>query len=265
VDIDYSTIARIARCPRAYELDLISQIPAPKSAALYLGSTFHLVQRTYFSSRLANIELTRDDVVDAFNTFWYSMAGADGNPIDWGREKPEEQAELGRAMVKAFYPYAQKIQPLLVEHKFTKDTPYGKVYGTMDLVTVQAEVDDWKTSSRLPYQNDVDSELQPTVYDFLLGGLVPFNYYYILKFKLPVVRIFPTKRYEEDLSFFERSILPGVVKQIQTGLFPPLGKANGACKWCGHNKYCETIYGGQKCQQTMKKKRKPILSLTRQV
>lgn len=221
-----------------YELDLIGKIPSSKSAALYLGNTFHLVQKLYFKSRLAGVNLTVNDVVDAFNTFWSSMEGADGQPVNWGREKPDDQAELGRVIVKAFYPYAQKMEPCLVEYKLVRDTPYGLVKGRIDMLTAQGEINDWKTSVRLPYQTDIDRELQPTVYDFLLGGLVPMNYYYIMKFKLPIVRIFRTKRYDEDLLFFEKSLLPEVVRMIQTGIFPPLGVANGSCHWCSQVGFC---------------------------
>lgn len=240
MEIDHSAIARIARCPRAYELDL-QGVPSPKSAALYLGATFHLVQKVYFNSRLAGVELSVSDVVDVFNNFWNSGEGADGQGVYWDRDRPAAQAELGRAMVSAFYPYAQKIQPLLVEHKFTRDTPYGTVYGTIDLITTSGVINDWKTSKWLPYQDALDSSLQPTIYNFLLSGLVPFYYYYIIKFRFPIVRVYLTKRREEDLMFFERSLLPSVVKILQTGIFPPFGAVTGACRWCPYKGICRSI------------------------
>lgn len=241
MEIDYSTISRIARCPRAYEIDLMEVVPFYRSAAMYLGSTFHLVQNTYFNSRLVGVELSVSDVADIFSTYWNSMEGARGDPVNWGRERPDNLAELGRAMVKAYYPYAQRLQPVLVEHRFTRDTPYGLVYGTIDLLITSGSVIDYKTSIRMPYKTEIERELQPTVYSFLLGGTVDFQYHYILKFKLPVIRIFPTKRYEEDFMFFEKTLLPSVIRMIQTGLFPPLGAANGACQWCGFQSYCGAI------------------------
>lgn len=222
-------------------MELLKIAPFVRSAALYLGSTFHLTQNVYFNSRLAGVEMSVADLLDVFNSFWSSMEGADGDPISWGRDKPDEQAELGKALIKAYYPYAQRVQPVAVEQRLERDTPYGLVYGTVDLLTVSGALIDYKTSARVPYKTDIDRELQPTVYSFLLGGTVDFQYHYVLKFKLPVVRIFSTKRYEEDIAFFQRTLLPSVVKMIQTGLFPPLGKATGACQWCGYESYCGTL------------------------
>jgi hypothetical protein len=215
--------------------------PFIRSVAIYLGSTFHLTQHMYFNSKLAGIELLSSDVVEIFTNFFNSREGAEGNPIDWKRERPDDVAELGRAMVKAYYPYAQKLQPVLVEYKLERETSYCTVYGTVDLVTSTGLVIDYKTSASMPYKNDLDGELQPTVYSFLFGGTVDFQYHYILKFKLPVVRIFYTKRYEEDLFFFENRILPSVINMIQSGIFPPLGKSNGACRWCPFISHCSAI------------------------
>ena len=241
MEIDYSTISRISRCPRAYEIDKMEVVPFVLSSALYLGRVVHSVYKVYFKSRLAKIELSASDIIDMFNIIWESEKDTQEQPIDWGRDKPDEQAELGRALVKSYYPYAQKLQPAVVEEKFTRNTPYALVKGRIDLITTSGSVIDYKTSARLPYKTEIDRELQPTVYSFLLGGTVDFQYHYILKFKLPVVRIFSTKRYDEELSFFADKLLPSVVKMIETGMFPPLGKGNGACQWCGYKTYCEAI------------------------
>lgn len=240
ISIDYSTISRIARCPKAYQLDRIIEIPAPVSVPLFLGGSFHLVMKTYFNSRLAGVELSADDLVEVFNSFFTSQTAAQGRPVDWNREKEYDVAELGKSLVKAYYPYAQKLQPLLVEQRFEKQTEFCIVYGTIDILVTTGSVIDYKTSAYFPYQNEIDSDLQPTVYSFLLGGAVDFQYHYIIKSKIPVVRIYPTKRSEADFEFFEHSLLPPVVRMINANCFPPLGKANGSCRLCAHNGYCGT-------------------------
>ena len=231
--ISYYVLSQMAKCPKQYELDL-SQEVSTTSAPLFLGSTFHLIQKLYFSTRIAGTELSLPDLLDAFNTYWTAETGADGRPIMWEKNKPDEQAELGRALIKAYYPYTQRIQPLLIEHKLTKDVGGHTVSGIIDLLTTSGSVVDYKTSAWIPYKTDIEREYQPTVYSFLLGGSVDFQYHYIIKQKLPVVRIFPTKRNGKDLQFFEKVLLPNVIRMIQSGVFPPLGVVTGQCQRCSY-------------------------------
>lgn len=238
ISLDYSAISRISRCPKAFELDRVIEIPAPVSVPLFLGGTFHLVMKTYFNSKLAGVELSVNDLTEVFNSFFTSQTAAQGRTVDFKREKEYDVVELGKALIKAYYPYAQKLQPLLVEHRFEKQTDSCVVYGTIDLLTTTGLVVDYKTSVSFPYQNEIDGDLQPTVYSFLMGGSVDFQYHYIIKAKIPVVRIYPTKRNEADFTFLEHSILPPVVRMINANCYPPLGKANGSCRLCAHNGYC---------------------------
>ena len=236
-------VEKIAHCPRRYELDLAAPIEQTTSPALYVGSTFHLVQRSYFEARMLNVRLSLDDVLQIFEQYWGSNTGAEERVIDWKRENPDEHRELCREMVKAYFVYAEQITPVMVETKLTKELPEldVTVSGIIDLITSNTTVLDYKTSSIFPYKTDIDRSMQPTFYYLLCGGFRLFEYHYIIKDKLPVVRIFPTKRNEGHINFLTNSLIPAVIKHVQTGAFPPYGVFNGQCHWCTYRGFCGTL------------------------
>ena len=204
---------------------------------MYLGAVFHSVQQIYFDSRLAGETLTIEDLWDAFDTFW--VEGITEEEIDWGRDQPDNLAALGRAMVKSYYPYAQRIKPLLVEQEFSRETEYASVHGKLDLITTEAVVIDYKSSSIAPKKANVDNGLQPTVYSFLLGGPTSYQEHYIMKWKVPKVQIISTTRTKKQIDDFQNFILPDVARMVQAGIYPPLGAITGKCKRCLVREICK--------------------------
>jgi hypothetical protein len=243
IRINYSMAEKVAHCPRRYELDLAAPIERTTSPALYVGSTFHLVQKSYFEARMLGIKFSLDNVLELFFQYWDNETGAEGQAIDWKKENPDEHRELCKEMVKAYFPYAEQIVPVMVETKLTKDIPEldVTVSGIIDLITSFAVPIDYKTSSTFPYQTDIDRSMQPTFYHLLCGGFRIFEYHYIMKEKLPVVRIFPTKRNAGDVNFLTNSLIPAVVKHVQSGVYPPYGIFNGQCHWCTYRGFCGTL------------------------
>jgi len=232
--LDYTAIKMLSECPRSYELSLIHR-PIP-SSAMYLGSVFHSVQQVYFDTKLVGEELTMEDLQDVFNTCW--AEGMCEQEIDWNRDLPDNLAVLGQAMVKAYYPYAQRIQPLLVEQVLERETEHALVYGKLDLITADAIVVDFKTSAWAPKKANVDDSLQPTVYSFLLGGPTNYQEHYIVKWRVPKVMIISTPRNKRQINDFQNIILPGISRMVQSGIFPALGRVNGRCKWCSVKGVC---------------------------
>ena len=238
IHINHLLIQKIAHCPRQYELDLMQVAPVTISPALFLGGTFHLVQKTYFTTKMSGVKLSRDDIVTLFEQFWKDQAAAEGREIDWRKTDIDEQHELGKAMIKAYYPYACAMQPVLVEQKLYRDLTYCTVSGIIDLIISTGSVIDYKSSVIYPYQTDIDRDLQPTIYDFIVGGIKDFQYHYIIKDKIPVVRIYHTKRREQDRVFLTEALIPMTVKFINSGVSPPFGIYNGACHWCSYKGFC---------------------------
>lgn len=203
---------------------------------MFLGAVFHSVQQIYFESRLAGESLTIEDLWDVFDTFW--VEGMTEEEIDWDRDLPDNLAALGRAMVKSYYPYAERIEPLLVEQSFNRETIHALVYGKLDLITAEGIVCDYKTSAMYPKKVYVDSGLQPTVYSFLLGGPTNYQEHYIIKWKVPKVLIVPTPRNKRQIDNFQNFILPGVARMVEAGVYPPLGAVRGICKRCLVREVC---------------------------
>ncbi len=232
-----SAIQILSKCPRRYELEQIKP-PETVSQQLYLGGTFHLVQNTFFRCRMAGYEMTIQDCLDAFKTYWDSFQAAEGRSVNWGRERPDNIEEMGLRMVESYYPYAKQLTPVLVENKVERVTEHCTVSGIIDLLTYPTSIVDYKTSAWFPVKTELDRDLQPTVYLFLMNSIVPFYYHYIMKFKSPLVRIFPTKRDDYELYFFEHQILPKTVEMIKAGVFPPFGRINGQCRFCTQGGDC---------------------------
>lgn len=240
--LDYTNINKLVHCPRRYEMELVKP-PQLTTYQLFLGSTFHKAVMMYQSSRLAEIELSLEETLEVFVSLWKSRAGADGRDIYWGKEKPENQMQLGLDMLTTYFPYAQQCQPELVEEHAKKvvtlkTNEQVEVYGTIDLVTTSLKMIDYKTAAWLPYRSEIERSLQPTVYQFLLGSLIPFEFHYIMKSKYPEVKVYPIEKTQYDLNFFEHHLLPYVVAMIHSGLFPPFGFSNSDCRWCDKDGKC---------------------------
>jgi hypothetical protein len=231
-----------ANCPHRWEIQQ-SHKEETTTPALFLGSTFHLVQSQFQSAKLAGIELSLEETLETFIMFFQKQTAAKNVPIEWGNDTPERQMNLGLEITKTYYPYAQSLKPSLVEEHAKRQITMEsgeivELFGTIDLVTTDFKVIDYKTASFMPYRSEIVNSLQPTCYLFLMEHVLPFEFHYVMKWEVPEVRIVPVKKTINDLMFLERRLLPYAVDMIHKGVFPPFGFANARCRWCPQEGRC---------------------------
>jgi len=233
--LNYSLISKLVQCPHRYEMEMVTK-PEYTNVPLFLGSTFHLAIKMYHESRLANIELSEDEVLQVFSDFWQRRTGARGQAIQWGKEKESNHQQMGLELISAYYPYAKDCKPKIVEEKIVKEVMLDNgqvivVDGIIDLITDKKMID-YKTAGMMPFRSEVERSIQSTIYLFLLGHIIPFEYHYVMKRKEPEVKIFSVEKTDYDLHFLEHRLFPYVVAMLNTGLFPPFGFVNASCRWC---------------------------------
>jgi hypothetical protein len=217
--------------------------PTLTTYQLFLGSSFHLAIMMYQKSRLAGIELSEQEVMEVFCDLWRRRVGAQGRDIYWGKVSEANQQQLGLDMLHAYFPYAKEAQPEMVEEHAKKlvtlqNGEVVEVYGTIDLVTKSLVMVDYKTAAWAPYRSEIERSLQPTVYQFLADTVCPFEFHYIMKQKVPEIKIYPVVKTEYDLDFFQFHLLPYCVAMIKSGMYPPFGFVNAECRWCPRDGKC---------------------------
>ncbi len=239
IQLDYSAINQYCQCPAKYAFEHIAAIPSPISDALYIGSCVHLACAYFYEARqLSGIVFTEQEFLEIAAQCFDSGEPAkarDGSYRDvlWTNKAASKQQVLD--LIKCYYPYARAIEPMLVEHQVERNLNGVLVFGTIDLVTSDGIPIDIKTAGRAPYQTDLASNLQPTVYCWLLGGPSKFVYHYLLKNKTPAFQQYITDRSQDDLTWFEQSV-ELYAKAIESGVFFP--HRSSMCKYCGYEKLC---------------------------
>lgn len=243
--VDYSAVSQFARCPAKWALENKVGLTCPISEDIYLGSVIHKTMEVYHKAKdnLPPYYMELHELRSTFAHEWESGEAAkdrQGNlrQVEW-KTPQSTLMHTGTLMLEAYYPWVSKVSPLLVEQKIEKqiivDEQVVTVYGTIDLVTSHGIPVDLKTAGRVPYQTDIDANLQPTFYCYLLGGPSNFVYHYLVKGKVPTFQQVTTQRTQQDIDWLGR-VIPMYVRAMQSGIYPP--NRTNLCAYCGYREGC---------------------------
>jgi len=224
IRIDHSQIDSLLSCPAAYAKEYVYRIAKPLSSDLYLGGTIHLTLASFFELKKEGYKPSVEELKQLFREAWISRKFLEKEQnyagIRW-RNQEEELIIIGEAMLEAFYQAKGDLDPALIESRIERKINDIIVYGTVDLITTDGRVKDWKTTSRLPSRRDADNHLQPTIYALLMGGGIEFDFVYLLKTRHPVVIEVSTKRSFLDIVWAEEVLIPPLAEMLKAGIFPP--------------------------------------------
>ena len=167
----------------------------------------------------------------------------------WGEVKKDDCAKRANAWFNEYIrKHAAKITPRFVQQPFITPVKVSgvefNVTGFIDLTTKAKRVIDYKTSSSVKSQKEVDSSLQLTLYSYCTK-LVDVGFYNFVKTKNPYIAYLKSRRSPAQWQW-GLMVAASVYKSIQAQLYPLAdpNPRNWRCseKFCGFWSTCRGKY-----------------------
>lgn len=163
-----SQVRNYTDCPKRWEYRYVHGLADPPSQALALGRAVHHALATNFEQKISTHEdLPIGDVIRAFADAWAEEVPTTrfaGDPLDVGMMG-------GRLVTEYMQLKAPAIQPRSVELEVTGVIGGVPVRGFVDLVTVDGEIIDYKTTARKLSNPDPYWIFQLATYAQLVPGV----------------------------------------------------------------------------------------------
>jgi hypothetical protein len=160
-----SSLAKFQTCPEQWRLEKLQGKRSRVGHALVVGSAFDGAFNNMLSAKIVGASLSLDDTkVAAVMALREKVDEAgDESEIAWddgGRTAAEKQS---LDLVEAYYPYAQRIEPVTVQEKITLDGLPIPIIGYTDVRTRDAVID-LKTSKKMVKKLQPNWRLQANIY-----------------------------------------------------------------------------------------------------
>ncbi|MFH1461042.1 MAG: PD-(D/E)XK nuclease family protein [Patescibacteria group bacterium] len=240
--ISYSGLETFSTCPAKYKFQYLDKIKTPKSKEAVFGTLIHECLKLFHGSDRP-VPPTEDELLKYFAEKWDS-----GVYID---EQEEAFAfHQGIQILKNYYLQNQSAifnvvnLETLFEAPILEDKTFHCVTGRIDRIDKLPdggfEVIDYKTSKKMPAQENVDNNFQLSVYYLGLVNRWPL----IETENRPVKLSLYYLRHGEKLSAAKnirqiaetKEKILDIINQIQKSDFGP--KSNPLCPWCQYQPYC---------------------------
>lgn len=251
--VSFSSLETYRNCPLKFKYQELDKIKTPKAIEAIFGNTIHSSLKKLFQK--TPLFPTLDEILNDFNNKWRQSF----EKMD--EEKKDENVfkaylEEGVSMLKNFYkknpPWNFNVVELESRFEVIIEDSAGNeshiLAGVMDRVDKNPENDeyeiiDYKTSKRMPSQDDLDKNLQLSIYN--LGLLKKWPHLAPEKIKLSLYFLkhgekIESKRTKEELERTKNEILK-IIREIQKLLkeekeFMPIPSV--LCDWCGYKQAC---------------------------
>lgn len=240
--ISYSGLETFSTCPAKYKFQYIDRIKAPKSKEAVFGTLIHECLKVFHEPSKPT-PLSEDELLKYFTQKWDSSL--------YDNDQEEAFAfHQGIDLLKKYYLQNQGMEfniinletpfevPILEKKEFHQIT--GRIDRIDKLEDGSFEVIDYKTTKKMPSQENVDKNFQLSVY--YLGVI---NRWPSLKEEnRPVKLSLYYLRHGEKLSAFQTSQqiketqerILDLINQIAKSDYQP--RANPLCDWCQYQPYC---------------------------
>lgn len=239
--LSYSSLDTYRTCPLKYKFKEIDKLREPKSKEAVFGTLIHSTLKYLHEPALLPPSL--EDALNYFATNWNDAV----------YDNPDEERAAFAMGVDMIRRYREKNDPrestiIALESPFeielsTQNNTRHTIKGIIDRIDKTPdgyEIIDYKTGRKMPSQQDVDENLQLSVYTkaFLarypketenLSHLTVSLYFLKHGVKLSSTRTLEQLRTIDDL-FLE------TIGEIEVGHFEP--RVNPLCDWCGFQKLC---------------------------
>jgi RecB family exonuclease len=245
--ISYSSLENFKQCPLKYKFANIDKIKESKSKEAIFGNYIHQVLKWFYQQD------PRFPTLEGLLEYYYNHWPKKEEGFIWQDEHEEKDYfQEGMRILEDYYKnnFPPKSMIMDLETRFeavideTPDEPGGKhiLTGVIDRIDKlpdgTMEIIDYKTGKRMPSQNDVNTNLQLSIYALGLQRKWPKIKLEDLRLSLYFLKFnekIETKKSQEDIENTQKKIID-LIHQIQKSSFEP--KSSPLCNWCGYRLLC---------------------------
>jgi putative RecB family exonuclease len=246
--LSFTQLNMFLRCPRQYEFRYMDGLKIPPSGAMVQSRVWHeTIEKNYRQKISSEADLPLSDMQEFFAARFDEAFGSEEVVFEEDAN-PARLKDQGVSIVATHHNIiAPKVRPALVEEKFLvslgEEFPY-ELMGVWDLVEADGTIVDNKAYSRTPSQDDIDKDLQFTLYS--LGYRASrkqvekgIRMDAVIKNKQPKAVQLRTSRTNEDCRWL-LGLIEKVVQAIGSGTFYP-NPSGWHCspKFCGYWDKCK--------------------------
>jgi putative RecB family exonuclease len=257
--ISYSALDTFKQCPLKYKFQVIDKIKAPKTKEAVFGGKLHEALEWFHKQN--PVSPTLDQLLNQFKEIWPArqasqVAGVAGgaSPL-FGPDEDLIYFSEAIKILKNYYEHYLKIKDnfsvLGTETRFEVllENPENKeekclltgIIDRIDKTKDGIEIIDYKTTKKLPSQEDIHNSMQMSLYclgimnrwpQFIENGIenIKLTLYY-LKHQETI----STHRTREQLDGVQKHVWMEL-KKIEKSEFGPMPSV--LCDWCGYKKIC---------------------------
>jgi putative RecB family exonuclease len=243
----HSKFETYGNCPQQYKLQYIDHIETDKKGIeAFLGGCVHeALEKLYKDIRMTRLPSV-EDVIAHYDKVW-DENWHDGVTIVRADYTPEDYRELGRRFLadyyRQYYPFdSSKI--IAIEHLVFFPVDEEKQYwirGVIDRIALAKdgtyEIHDYKTSSRLATQGDLDKDRQLALYHLAIERAWPdVKDVDLVWHYLAFDKELRSRRTPAELKTLRQKIMEDIRTIERDREFRP--KESTLCDWCSYPEYC---------------------------
>jgi len=243
--ISYSALDTFKQCPLKYKFQVIDRIKGPKTKEAVFGGKLHEALEWFHKQN--PVSPTLDELLNYFKTIWDSTVfQGDEDIIYFG-----EAIKILKNYYENYLKIKDNFSVLGTETRFEVllENPENKeekclltgIIDRIDKTKNGIEIIDYKTTKKLPSQEDINNSMQMSLYclgimnrwpQFIENGIenIKLTLYY-LKHQETI----STHRTEEQLKEVQKHVWQEL-KKIEKSEFEPMPSV--LCDWCGYKKIC---------------------------
>jgi len=243
----YSKLSTFDNCPLQYKLHYIDRIKREtENIEAFMGSQVHDTLRKLYKDLMFTKQNSLSDLIEYYEEQW-SRKWHPLVRIVKREYTAEHYKELGRKCIKNYYERHTPFEDSLTiglekELRFPLDeTEEYRFIGYIDRLAQTAEgvyeVHDYKTSSKLPNQQEVDSDQQLGLYQLALTEMLPDARHFALVWHyLAFDRELRSTRSPSQLAKLKEQTLEQIRRIEASDDFPPV--ESPLCYWCLYPDLC---------------------------
>lgn len=256
IKTSYSALDTFKQCPLKYKFQVIDKIKAPKLKEAVFGDKLHKALQYFHSKQMPSPTL--DELLNYLKEIWPASPDASrGGQSDIFGDEQTDMIYFSEAIkiLKHYYEHYLKIKDnftvlgtetrfeVLLENPKNKDEKclLAGIIDRIDKTKDGIEIIDYKTTKKLPSQEDVNNSLQMSLYclgvidrwpQFAEQGTekIKLTFYY-LKHQETIT----THRTKQQLDHIQEKIWAQLA-EIGKSEFQAIPSA--LCDWCGYKKLC---------------------------
>jgi hypothetical protein len=248
LEIHQSALNQFLQCGRKFYFQSVLKLPEVQGEGLFVGSSVHYAMNKYYVNKHPVSEV-QDLYEIEINTGTAFNADPRHHPRSTvGFETPKWLlAQVGRELIELFFKkFGDRYEVMGSEVPIRRQLR-GNIYmaGTVDLIVFdkvdkQSKVLDFKVLGRRKSDNETNNNIQPTVYAYLTGGPLNFEYVTLLKSNPPTVERRAASKTQADIDWLIEGVINPFIKCVENDIWVA-NPTSYLCspKFCSYYRMCK--------------------------